>query len=125
MQVDSSLFTSMMSGSSSVSGMQKSQGSMPPPPPPPGGSEEGGSDPLSSFVSSIEEEEGSIIENALSNLSSEGQDALKQALEAYREEGISATSEEREKQFLTILNDIFTNYDQDTSATGILLSQYA
>ena len=109
MQIDSSAFSALASINS-----------MPPPPPP-----EGGENPLMDFIVSIDEEQGTVIENALINLSSEGQSAFKEALEAYKEIEMNATQDEREQQFLTILNDIFTQYDQDTTAIGILLSQYA
>ncbi|HHD72888.1 MAG TPA: hypothetical protein ENL02_03130, partial [Epsilonproteobacteria bacterium] len=99
---DTSAFMQMMGNSSGMNGMQGVQGSqkagnMPPPPPPgmggmggmggPGGPK--GADPLSEYVNSIDSEDGTAIRKSLESLSVDGQEALKEALENFREEALT------------------------------------
>jgi len=122
---DLSAMTQMM-GMSGVSGTQKPQGGEGmPPPPPPGGGKGGGEDPLSEYVNSIDSEDGTAIQSSLESLSVDGQNALKEALGAFREEGMTLSQEDREEGFMSILNDVFSEYGGDSGATSAILSTYA
>lgn len=128
MQITDTSAMMQMMGMSGVSGSQRPQsGEGMPPPPPPGGGKGGGggADPLSEYVNSIDSEDGSAIQASLANLSVDGQEALKEALEAFREEGMTLSQEDREEGFMSILNDVFTEYGGDTGATSAILSTYA
>lgn len=128
MQITDTSAMMQMMGMSGVSGSQRPQsGEGMPPPPPPGGGKGGGggADPLSEYVNSIDSEDGSAIQASLANLSVDGQEALKEALEAFREEGMTLSQNDREEGFMSILNDVFTEYGGDTGATSAILSTYA
>lgn len=128
MQITDTSAMMQMMGMSGVSGSQRPQsGEGMPPPPPPGGGKGGGggADPLSEYVNSIDSEDGSAIQASLANLSVDGQEALKKALEAFREEGMTLSQNDREEGFMSILNDVFTKYGGDTGATSAILSTYA
>lgn len=109
-----------MSSSSATQGTQEA-GNRPPPPPPGGG----GEDPLSEYINSIDSEDGTAIQSSLSSLSVDGQEALKEALEAFREEGMTLSQDDREEGFMSILNDVFSEFGGDSGASSAILSTYA
>ncbi len=127
---DVSAMTQQLMGMSAMSGMQGMQGAqggggMPPPPPPGGGKGGGGEDPLSEYINSIDSEDGTAIQSSLASLSVDGQDALKEALGAFREEGMTLSQEDREEGFMSILNDVFSEFGGDSGASSAILSTYA
>jgi len=109
----------------------RGQGGMPPPPggmpppPPPSQNTSSGSDSLLDYLSSLDSEEQSETLTQMSGLSTEGYEALKEALDTFGTETAGMSEEEKSQSFSEMLSSIFEQYSANALDTSTLVESVA
>ncbi len=117
----------LSSQSTQAESSQSKEGMPPPPPmggkpPPPSGE----ANPLMSALSTLSEEETDEYVENLEALSTTGKEELKTKLDELKNQPDTAnlSSEEINEEFLSILDEVFSNQSNFKSSTGVLFNGY-